>query len=57
MIPGGVLAVEALACNLHVVDALLRLACNLGVGVGDDGAARRRRLVGSGGCVSSRSDA
>ena len=37
LIPGGVLAVEALACNLHVVDALLRLACNLGVGVGDDG--------------------
>ena len=37
LVPGGVLGVECLASNLLVVDALLRLACNLGVGVGDDG--------------------
>ena len=37
LVPGGVLGVECLACNLNVVDALLRLACNLGVGCGDDG--------------------
>ena len=37
LIPGGVLKVESLACNLGIVDALCRLACNLGVAVGDDG--------------------
>ena len=37
LVPGGVLGVACLASNLLVVDALLRLACNLGVGVGDDG--------------------
>ena len=37
LIPGGVLSVESLACNLGIVDALCRLACNLGVAVGDDG--------------------
>ena len=37
LVPRGVLGVECLASNLLVVDTLLRLACNLGVGVGDDG--------------------
>ena len=57
LVPGGVLGVECLACNLNVVDALLRLACNLGVGAGTTAAARRRRVVGNGGCERSRSGA
>ena len=53
LVPGGVLAEPSLASSLAVVDALCRLACNLGVGPGDrgggdaaaEGRARWRRAL------------
>ena len=52
-VPGGILAEPSLASSLAVVDALCRLACNLGVGPGDagggdvaaEGRARWRRAL------------
>ena len=47
LLPRGIVSVPLLSSSLAVMDALCRLACNLGVGAGDDGggeaAAEGRR--------------